>query len=425
MKTRIYNQLSFLSIVEYLFVLVLTINCNTIWTSYEESPINRILKVIVVIVTMLYLVTNKKSSFHGINKMQIFCVLAIIYILIYSIIVSYNIFSFLCFVIDVSAIYIFTIIAVENKRGFKILSKYSDIILAIAIVSLVFWLGGSVMGIIHPTGYVYSTWTGNDMVKSAPTYYNVYFETQYIMGFARNTAIFTEAPMCSFNLCVALLIELFCKCKISKIRCFIIIITIITTISTTGICMAIIVLLAKFVFNRSSSGTGRVIKAVAVPALLVIGFIAVQTLVQDKLGTSSGNTRMDDFIAGYKAWKTHPIFGAGFGNRDCVKHYMSPFRWDNVGFSNSVMLILANGGIFLAIPYIWFAYKWIQICIKRKNIQWFLFFASFMYLFTFTVVPYKFLPIFIFMAYDFVKEKNLNQCFVKAKHNGKTTILKT
>ena len=55
----------------------------------------------------------------------------------------------------------------------------------------------------------------------------------------------------------------------------------------------------------------------------------------------------------------------------------------------------------LAVPYICFAWHWVKVCIKRKDMQWFLFFVCFIYLFVITVVPYKFLTIFIFMMADF------------------------
>lgn len=260
---------------------------------------------------------------------------------------------------------------------------------------------GSTLNILHSTGYVYSTWTGNDTLKRVPTYYNLYFETQAISGIIRNTAIFTEAPMYNFHLCIALLVELFGKCKFSKAKLIILIVAVVTTISTTGWCMLIIALFGKYVSDENLKGFAKTIRIAVVPIALVVGIIVVKSFVLDKLGTSSGSTRMDDFAAGFKAWKEHPFFGAGYGNGDFVKQFMSSFRSNNQGFSNSPTHILYQGGIFLAIPYIYFAWKWLSTCIKRRDKQWFFFFACFIFLFTITITSFKFLTVFLFMTYGF------------------------
>ncbi|MCC8358025.1 MAG: hypothetical protein LJU34_09430, partial [Oscillospiraceae bacterium] len=63
--------------------------------------------------------------------------------------------------------------------------------------------------------------------------------------------------------------------------------------------------------------------------------------------------------------------------------------------------ILAHGGIYLVVPYIYFSYKWIRTSIRKRDMNRFLFFACFAILFTITVTSYRFLTLFIFMAYDF------------------------
>ncbi|MCD7816233.1 MAG: O-antigen ligase family protein [Bacteroides sp.] len=392
------------SITEYLFVIVLVLNCNTIWTSYEETSLNKILKVLLVTVAVLYIFVQKNLTSNDAYRIFFAGILSIFYFLIYIVVVGYNTNSFLYFTIDVFCIYVFVRFAASKGRIYEVLYKYENIVIIVAVVSLFFWLFGSTLGIIHSTGTVYSTWTGNDTVKTVPTYYNLYFETQSLSGVIRNTAIFTEAPMCNFHLCIALLVELFCKSKHSKFKCAILIVTVLTTISTTGWCMLVIALFAKYVFSNNTKGLWKMVRLIIVPIALIIASIVLQTLVLDKLETSSGSIRIDDFVAGFEAWKTNPIFGAGYGNSGYVKKFMSSFRSNNQGFSNSPMQILYQGGLMLAIPYIYFACKWVMTCIRRKDMQWFLFFACFIFLFTITITSYKFLTIFIFFIYDADKE---------------------
>ncbi len=395
-KQNFYN-----SIIEYLFVIVLILNCNTIWTSYSETMLNRILRAAIVFVTAMYIIAGNRISKDDVYKILILGILAIVYLGIYAIIVNYDVMNFLYFLIDVFCIYIFVLIAKNNDRGVSILEEFENIILFLAVISLIFWLFGSILGLIQSTGVVYSTWTGNDSIKEVPSYFNLYFETQNLDGLMRNTGIFTEAPMYNFTLCIALLVELFGRKKISIARCVVLILTILTTFSTTGWCMMVIAIIAKYIFMEDTTKLMQIIKILAVPALIIVGVFVVWVLVTGKLDTGSGNTRADDFAAGYKAWITHPIFGVGMDNVDYVKQFMSSFRSGNLGFSNSPMQILYQGGIFFAIPYIYCIYKWVRVCLC-KNRQWLLFFACFLFIFTITVVSYKFLTIFLFMAYEFI-----------------------
>ena len=81
----------------------------------------------------------------------------------------------------------------------------------------------------------------------------------------------------------------------------------------------------------------------------------------------SWKTRSDDYAAGFRAWMHSPIWGNGFNNFDSVKYYMSSFRRDNLGFSNSLFVVLVEGGILLLSVYALPAITCIYNAIKQNK----------------------------------------------------------
>ena len=135
----------------------------------------------------------------------------------------------------------------------------------------------------------------------------------------------------------------------------ILIITLLTTFSTTGYLLLIIIYLYK-VFRYLMRKNSRSLKNNSLKyIIIVISIIAVALcafLLVNRLRTSSGSTRVDDYVASYKAWINSSIIkGVGFGNEDTIKLYMSDFRKDNQGLSNSLMVIIAEGGLYLLLIY--------------------------------------------------------------------------
>ena len=398
------EPLNIITFTEYLFVLILILNARTIWTSFEDSPLNRALKVAVVAVGMFYIVL---LPMRAIRNILLSLVLGLIYIVAYITMGGYEPRGFIFFVFTVIAIYAFLQTANGFGRGTELLYKYRDIILIVAAVSLVFWVLGSTLGIISPTGVAYTTWGAHNIasgVKAVPSYYGVYFETQNLedafgaLGYlTRNTAIFTEAPMCNFNFCMALLIELFFNPKPSKAKSVILVAAVLSTLSTTGYCMLAIALTAKYI--TSSGGTSlRSLVILSIPLVLIAAAIAFQFLLEDKMSTGSGIDRLRDFVIGLEAWSQRPLFGYGYG----AQTYYMGFHY---GFSNSITPILGHGGLFLAAPYVYCIVQWCRTCIKEKDFLKFLFFINFIFIFTITIMSYQFLTIFVFFAYCIKREK--------------------
>lgn len=130
----------------------------------------------------------------------------------------------------------------------------------------------------------------------------------------------------------------------------------------------------------------------------VVVLIALNFLLEQKLGTSSGSTRVDDFAAGYKAWMDAPLFGNGYGNSAAYKKYMSSFRRNNLGFSNSPMQVLAYGGIYLFFPYCVSVVRGFTRLIKGHLWNRMSFYIVFLYAFVITVCPFQMLTFYLFIS---------------------------
>jgi hypothetical protein len=175
-----------------------------------------------------------------------------------------------------------------------------------------------------------------------------FFPDAYIY---RNSGIFAEAPMFNLWLNFALAIELFLKDKPSKFKAVLLIVTILTTMSVTGIlfvalCLGLFSVLHFKEMKKWSKGLLLIIAVVAVPAMAVL---LVQTLML-KGDTQSFQMRLSDYSGGARMWIDYPLFGAGFGNLKALQPYV--YSPDGaMGFSNSIMAVLSTGGAWMAVLY--------------------------------------------------------------------------
>lgn len=293
--------------------------------------------------------------------------------------------------------------------------KYTSIVLVIAAISLFFWVLGSTLGYISPTGYLYSTWTGSDIPKKVTSYYDIYFETQSVTFFGltgkmvRNTAIFTEAPMASMIFSTAFLAEVLMQEKLNWKRCAILMAAVLSTISTTGYMVVIVAVGLRYVLTRQGTRVGHLLKMILFPTAFVVGLVILNFLIGQKLGTSSGSTRADDFLAGYKAWINAPLFGNGYGNYDMIEKYMSYFRRSNTGFSNSPMLVLAYGGIYLFLPYVISVMVGLFRLARKQMWNKMGFYLVFLCEFIITVCPFQMLSFYLFICMARDGRKQISQ----------------
>ena len=404
MKLKINVRSCINGFFEYLLAFVVILECRSIWNNVTTTRNNLWLVFLVLLTVAVFgsILTHKglmKSNF--VKALQTAAVL-VLYCAVYVIGCGYKLSIFFRFAYAVILLTLFFYCCNYRQKMPSILQKYQNLVLIIACISLFFWLFGSVLNVIRPSGSVIMNWSGNGEDAAYASYYNLHFEVQAIkldflgMTSYRNTSLFVEAPMFAFHLALALMIEFFMKSKeeFSKYKVAILIITILTTFSTTGYVVIAFALVTKILSSKRRSGMRRVIYILA-PFVLLIGGTIVAQLIFKKLGTGSGTVRVDDIAVCIKAWTTNLFFGAGFDNYEYVQSLMGEWRSHSTGLSSAMMIVLAYGGLYLAIPYVGtLIFGAISgLTQKRMELTWLsvgLFFTFFV-----TAVPFQY--IFLYM----------------------------
>ena len=299
MRKRI-DRIAFSFFLDYIFVFLVVYFSRSMWLSIPSLIwIDRFFKVLFFIVTLCQVLFSKEIRITKSRVAIIVCLCG--YFLLFSVIRPINIQAYL------TTVYLLLLVVtyVWCKKADKVaglLYKYERIIILIAGISLFFWIFGSVLKIVHPSGSIETTWSGTDDLLVLPTYYYLYFEPRGLtviqsVSLLRNIAVFTEAPMCSFHVVVALLIELFIQRKSKRVRLFILLAALITTISMTGYICASIAFFAKYVYSKNNNHRLiKVIKYASIPLAILILAYLVRMFLSQRSNTGSGNIRIDDFI---------------------------------------------------------------------------------------------------------------------------------
>lgn len=68
----------------------------------------------------------------------------------------------------------------QNGNVADLLVCFKNIMLFVAVISLIFWFAGSVFEIIQPTGTSLTNWTGNNNQTIMKSYFGVYYSYQRI-----------------------------------------------------------------------------------------------------------------------------------------------------------------------------------------------------------------------------------------------------
>lgn len=391
----------------YCFALIVILDFRTIWQYIPGNErLSTINSILLLIIFAACLVRKKKFDAHG---LRIGFLVMALFAFAFVMVLTFNSYADTGWVryLLVSLIMIgYHYWCDQKDEVSEFFYKFADIVLLIAVVSLFFWIFGSMLRVIHPSGYELSTWNslGENKTKLVPSYYSVYFETQTISffgikGLVRNSAIFTEGPMCSFIFCIALLIEYFVFQERSKIRNYILILAILTTFSTTGYIALLGIIFFRFQSKAYKSQLINILKTTIFPVALIILVILIDYFVQDKLQSRSGSVRLDDVRAGVKAWLDSPILGNGFGNRNSYQQYFSLFRKSNTGYSNSILQVLAYGGVVLFLPYLVNIILMLKNALASSNKGIKYAYIIFLAMFATTISAFQALPIYLLITF--------------------------
>lgn len=391
------------SFLTYGIALALIIDCRSIWMSDPQLHLDNLNYIFLVFCSVGSLILLfQKNPNQDIGQLTIKILFIVIYFLFYLFLTKININLGIKLII-ITCLFLWILFLDTSSSIPSIFLAYKNLIIIIAFISLFFWLFGSFLGIIHPTNYVPTAW-GNKYGNAIyiPSYFNLYVQPQQVSlpvigEIGRNSAIFTEGPMASLNFCMALLIEL-CddQSKFKKRNYIILILSILSTFSTTGYILLIFILYYKILFNSSN----KILKIIFTIPVLVLAIVAVVYLFSQKMeyGSESTTVRLDDYKAGVITWLQHPFLGSGLSNTNGIQQNMSAWRSYNTGFSNSIMEILAEGGIYLSLFYFYAFIKGLYSGVNKKNYNELLMVISMFYLFVTTIFTYQYILI-LFLIY--------------------------
>ena len=392
MKTTVIRR-----ILEYLLVFCIILEFNTPYLIFPE--VKRMIQVFPIFILLGLLIISNYSITKKVNILVfIYLVGALFPMLALR---DHNYPSYIIrYVLILPLLWMY----LSHRKEFgssvynSLFLKYSNVMVIIAVASLVMWFLCSILQVVPATSFFPYEWGSS--IDFIPTYWGVYFETQSIAPLGekiwRNTGIFNEGPMYNMALCVAFIIEYFIQPFRSKTKLWILAIAIFTTFTTTGQFFLMGIGIWS-VFNRMGRRY-RILLLLVVPILLYFGYVVAGTLLANKKATGgedSMNLRTEDITWCMEAGMEHPMLGVGFKLREGE----SLWHGKTLGRSNSLFAVFARGGLFvlilyigalLLIPYLYYR--------KYKDPKWFYAMFCFFLVFTVTVSFLNYLTL-LFIAW--------------------------
>lgn len=343
----------------YCFAFTMLLECNSVYIINSQF-FNQII-LLVSFVCLLILFLNGKKIYK-LRPLTPFYVL--LYVL-WALVLYFNGTGDRTFILKFFGILPLLIVylAYGGLSRFKlILRAVVNIMLSISVISLFFYLFGTVLNIIPYSEIVYSDWAGTYF----PSWYNIYFEAQPF----RNCGIYPEAPMFNYCLVVALLSEYFLFER-NKWKILFFVTAILTSTSTTGV-FALLGLVLFHVLGKLYEGSLSPLKTALTLLSIVVVFVIVLYVGNDvlemKSQTESYADREVHIKKALKVFNQNIFLGSGYG-------------MNGVGSSNSLFIILADGGIWMTLFFGFALLYWPFLQLLKRNYRfvgmYFIYFCTF------------------------------------------------
>ena len=349
-------------------------------TMYEQTNAYGIagFSVIVLMMTLLYSIVYTMEYF----SVKVFGFIVVYYFLmIYYAIINecFQLSYIYYFLFACPVLILFNYCLYVRQRLYKFLKFFVLLVFCVAVISLFFWLFASVFEIIEPTGRIRLGWNGGRLVDN---YYNLYIEPQ-IWDFDmtgmhisfRNCGFFCEAPVASFCFSLALLLNVNYTKILPYLVNIVLIVAILSTFSTTGFIVLLMLILQKFWSLNANTSIKKVFKFLFAILIVSMIFFLGYMAFSEKMSTGSGHTRHEDIRRNLGAFMKHPFIGNGFGYIEAS--------------SNSFAVLLADGGLLLWGLYYLPGIILLLRKIKDGIIDWFI--LIYMGMFLITIVQYRIL----------------------------------
>lgn len=361
-------------ILEYMTIMFMILGFNTPYSTSlrNEYPLSQITSILIVFLLLV------EFSIHNIRKNMLsrWVLYFVPYYICEMIVLLLSTsretsFSFIGkFLIIFPAMVLLLMLHAEIGDWDRLLRKFANIVAILAGVSLFFWILGSQLRLLKPTNYIYAEWGGN---YNYPMWFGVYTERQYEIfsttHIMRNQGIFNEGPMYNFVLIVALAYEVFLRNNLCDrlddytsltyvkkpwrmrnrknitMRIILLSLTVLSTLTTTGMILLIMIAVINYMLNTPRDRIMKVMKPMLAVILGLVGlYLAIQIFMQ-KSTSLSWISRADDLRIGFLTFLSSPLWGTGY-------QLLEGIGGKRTGYSNSIMAILAQGGIFLGLVYL-------------------------------------------------------------------------
>lgn len=356
-------------ITEFLLVLTIILDCNSVYrlrTGWEGNP--RYIAIYVAntcAYTLIALwVLKSKKNIECIKELLLLIMINCIFVFEFN---TYNVYvrdtGFVgYFLFFITAMVVLYRINKSNGEPFRMLYLMEHVILFIAVISTILWIGWNILGLWGISSDLEINWGG------------IYYDTNYLNfsirrwffdgDFHKNLGIFVEPPMFGLFLCFGLYTELFLKKKSNPL----IVLSFTIALISCGAILALMIAILGFFFAfaeliKDKKGARALIVVMSLMAILGMTGLFIYKY---KTGWGSFATHIDDFVASFKCWLDYPILGCGFYNEWTIQEYMSDFRLDNLGLSNSGAVVLAEGGIIL-FTYYFLPFLLLMLSFFKKN----------------------------------------------------------
>jgi hypothetical protein len=268
---------------------------------------------------------------------------------------------------------------IASTMNYKLYSRhFVNIIFALSAVSLVFYFSFLLKpGLINGLPSL-------NIIKANYNYiFYVYNKEQW--GLDRNYSIFWEPGAFQGFITLALVMLLFADQKIFSagrklVYASIFIIATITTFSTTGYIVLLIVFIAYSLKNL------RVLPYTLLLGLIfylafdraILNNVLFQKFNKEGIWSTSGERRISDVFVEIDMVKTSPVFGVGYHTyftKKGITLSMQGIRETWEGGTNSMTYLMALFGIPFLSLLVWGLFNFVQFIEKRKEIQIILFFS--------------------------------------------------
>jgi hypothetical protein len=168
----------------------------------------------------------------------------------------------------------------------------------------------------------------------------------------------------------------------------------VSSLSAKAILLMVLCFVLYFVFKNPQNKRATIIRAVSV---FVPAFVFAAVIILDKMQSYSFFIRLDDLFASLKTFSENILFGSGYyNNESIIKNFSYEFR-ANDGLSMGLAVLLAQGGLYMFLFYIFSLVKGV-ICSADK-IKTALFAVIFLGMLFITNIPFGMITLLILAVF--------------------------